>query len=97
MNRLNRLEVEKLDLDFFPENYTGTEKQNRYFSKVMDEIGRYAKAQKTDRGLEAMISRFIEQGIMAQAFAEGPLNTLCPGFEFKKTLTMSERLAGVTR
>jgi len=101
MNRLQRAEIAKLDPDFLPENYEfpGTEKQNRYFAKVMDEIGRYADAQKrTSRAdLESTISQFIKDGIMAQEFAESSLNTLCPGFKFKRPLTMPERLAGITQ
>ncbi|MGA3118785.1 MAG: hypothetical protein ABSF90_30735 [Syntrophobacteraceae bacterium] len=81
MDLLKRSEIEKLDPDFLPENYKGTEMQNRYFASVLTEIKRLADA--LGQHVEKILTRYVEERIMAREFAESPLNTVCPGFKYE--------------
>ncbi len=53
---------------YFPENYTGTPKQIRYFSAMMEDIIRVAEAQR--RSFEEILTAKISERLVPVAFAE---------------------------
>ena len=93
MDRLRRKEIENLDPDFLPENYVypGREKQNRYFLKVMVEIERLADA--LGAAVDKVINRYVDDKIMSQEFAESQLNSVSPGYRYKKAKTFFDKVS----
>jgi hypothetical protein len=79
--RIKRDEIEKLDPDFLPENYMGTEKQNAYFREILIEVKALAEANTVS--LKGELDKYIELKILSQKVAENPeLNTYCPGYKY---------------
>jgi len=78
--RLERREIERLNIHLLPENYTGAELQNRFGISVLAEAK--MKAAENGKPVEKEVTKYIKKRILSREVAENPtLNARsCPGY-----------------
>lgn len=78
--RLERSEIKENNIHLLPENYTGTELQNRFSISVLAEAK--MKAAENGKPVDKEVTKYIKKRILSKEVAENPtLNAQsCPGY-----------------